>query len=170
MCPTDQSRRTLTYWEHDPNNDENRENWGRPFPGDSDDEDDDDGDYEDNGEDDDGVDDEEGKEGEEGEEEEWEEYEEQDKNGVVQKRRRRVYRGPRPPRDETYRDNGEEDDLSQADSNELVPESSDEGSTTSQKRKRDGEGSAQRGDKTQERQPKRPKVTGEQTAGEGEDA
>ncbi|KAF9869668.1 hypothetical protein CkaCkLH20_12855 [Colletotrichum karsti] len=175
FCPTQGSNRGTAYWFQDPNNDEMSDNFGLPFPGDSDDEeedeaenedeDEDDGDedYQDNGEEDDEDD-------EEAEEEVWEEYEETDEHGVIQRKKRRIWRGPGLPRDPTYQDNGEEDDLSQADPSELVPESDDEGNRSGGKRKRDDSGAAQTGDKTKQRPSKRPKVAEGQNEGEDEEA
>ncbi|KAI8175876.1 Protein piccolo [Colletotrichum sp. SAR 10_75] len=139
MCPTDGSKRTNLTWQHDPNHNDNKGNWRLPFPGDDDDGEDDEDEDEDgvnadadgnfiNDEEDDDED-----------EEYYEEVEDADGNKTIRRKTRGV-RSMGLPRDETWKDTGEEDDLSVADSSELVPEtaSGDEApSNTGDKRKRD---------------------------------
>ncbi|KAJ3953683.1 hypothetical protein N0V92_009845 [Colletotrichum tropicale] len=139
MCPTDGSKRTNLTWQHDPNHNDNKDNWRLPFPGDDDDGEDDEDEDEDgvnqdaegnfiNDEEDDGED-----------EEYYEEVDDADGNKTIRRKTRGV-RSMGLPRDETWKDTGEEDDLSVADSSELVPEtaSGDEApSNTGDKRKRD---------------------------------
>ncbi|KAI8288426.1 Protein piccolo [Colletotrichum sp. SAR11_240] len=143
MCPIDGSKRTNLTWQHDPNHNDNKDNWRLPFPGE-----DDDGDVdedEDEDEDEDGVnEDADGnfindEEDDDEDEEYYEEVEDADGNKTMRRKTRRV-RSMGLPRDETWKDTGEEDDLSVADSSELVPEtaSGDEApSNTGDKRKRD---------------------------------
>ncbi|KAI8214968.1 Protein piccolo [Colletotrichum sp. SAR 10_76] len=139
MCPTDGSKRTNLTWQHDPNHNDNKGNWRLPFPGDDEDDEDDEDEDEDgvnadadgnfiNDEEDDDED-----------EEYYEEVEDADGNKTIRRKTRGV-RSMGLPRDETWKDTGEEDDLSVADSSELVPEtaSGDEApSNTGDKRKRD---------------------------------
>ncbi|KAF4812213.1 Protein piccolo [Colletotrichum tropicale] len=139
MCPTDGSKRTNLTWQHDPNHNDNKDNWRLPFPGDDDDgEDDEDEDEDGVNQDADGnfINDEE----DDGEGEEYyEEVDDADGNETIRRKTRGV-RSMGLPRDETWKDTGEEDDLSVADSSELVPEtaSGDEApSNTGDKRKRD---------------------------------
>ncbi|KAF6811331.1 hypothetical protein CSOJ01_05760 [Colletotrichum sojae] len=137
MCPIDgNSTRSVQHWQHDPNNESNSEVWGLPFPPEEkgeegeDDDDDDDEESQSSGSESDG--------GEDGGD-----------DARRKRRRSKMYKGPSLPRDPTYRDNGEEDDLSQADPADLEPES--DTTSAGEKRKRDL-------DKTQERTPKRPKT------------
>ncbi|KAI8311930.1 Protein piccolo [Colletotrichum sp. SAR11_59] len=139
MCPIDGSKRTNLTWQHDPNHNDNKDNWRLPFPGE-----DDDGDV-DEDEDEDGVNEDadgnfiDDEEDDDEDEEYYEEVEDADGNKTMRRKTRRV-RSMGLPRDETWKDTGEEDDLSVADSSELVPEtaSGDEApSNTGDKRKRD---------------------------------
>ncbi|KAK2731350.1 hypothetical protein CKAH01_08998 [Colletotrichum kahawae] len=131
MSPTDGSKRTNLTWQHDPNHDDNKDNWRLPFPVDDDyngeADEDEDGNLINDEEDDD-------------EDEEYdEEIEDADGNKTIRRKTRRV-RSMGLPRDDTYKDMGEEDDLSVADSSELVPEtaSGDEApNNIGDKRKRD---------------------------------
>ncbi|KAF5519583.1 Protein piccolo [Colletotrichum aenigma] len=139
MCPTDGSKRTNLTWQHDPNHNDNKDNWRLPFPGDDDDgEDDEDEDEDGVNENADGnfINDEED---DDEDEEYYEEVEDADGNKTIRRKTRGV-RSMGLPRDETWKDTGEEDDLSVANSSDLVPEtaSGDEApSNTGDKRKRD---------------------------------
>ncbi|KAK1725494.1 uncharacterized protein BDZ83DRAFT_576484 [Colletotrichum acutatum] len=177
-------------WTRDPNHPKNAENWGlrfRPRTDDDSDESEDDGlrnyhpENEEPGDDDEKEEEDEGGEkkvdgggednGEEEEEEVEEEEEEEDNgeggSGNRAKQKRKPYRGSLTY-DPTYRDRGEEDDLSQTSDRELVSESGDDGAGTSggssgAKRKREtagpsGQGSKGSKDKTQERHRKKAKM------------
>ncbi|KAK1623930.1 hypothetical protein BDP81DRAFT_502132 [Colletotrichum phormii] len=178
-------------WIRDPNHPGNQENWGlryRPGNDDDSDESEDDGlrSYVPGNEEEEEDEDElntavnEHDEEDEGDEQRAEkdregnedDDEEQDNgeggSGNRTKQKRKPYRGSLT-HDPTYRDRGEEDDLSQASDTELVPESGDDGADASGgssggKRKREtGESSAQGSkggkDKTQERHRKKAKVS-----------
>lgn len=169
MCPIDgNSTRSVQHWQHDPNNESNSDVWGLPFPPEEEEDDDeededesgnegDDDEYDGNGNDDGGDG------GDEDDEESQPSGSESDggddggDDARRKRRRRKMYKGPALPRDPTYRDNGEEDDLSQADPEDLEPES--DTASAGEKRKRDL-------DKTQERTPKRPKTAQVQKEGE----
>ncbi|KAL2881203.1 hypothetical protein SGCOL_003494 [Colletotrichum sp. CLE4] len=181
-------------WIRDPNHPGNQENWGlryRPGNDDDSDESEDDGlrnyvpgnedEEEENDDDDDELnsavneDDEEDEGDEQRAERDREDNEDNGEElangeggfGNRTKQKRKPYRGSLA-HDPTYRDRGEEDDLSQASDTELVPESGDDGADASggssgEKRKREtGESSAQGSkggkDKTQERHRKKAKV------------
>ncbi|KAF6831472.1 hypothetical protein CPLU01_06757 [Colletotrichum plurivorum] len=168
MCPIDgNSTRSVQHWRHDPNNESNSEVWGLPFPPEEEEEyedgsgnEGDDDEYDDNGNDD-------GEGGDEDDEESQPSGSESDggedggDDARRKRRRSKMYKGPSLPRDPTYRDNGEEDDLSQADPADLEPES--DTTSAGEKRKRDL-------DKTQERTPKRPKTAQVQEGEEGNEA
>ncbi|KAK2055169.1 hypothetical protein LY76DRAFT_637968 [Colletotrichum caudatum] len=190
MCPTDaQWKRTYSKWAHDPNNENNQDVWGMPYRRRKDqyaeDSEEDDGDEaymqesEDEEEDEDeDMDEDVGEsEGEEGAEEEVEQEGQGGEDGSDdgaegnansrRGRKRKLFRGVHT-HDPTYRDRGDEDNLSEGDPSELVPESGEEGNGKAGpgggKRKHHATESASQAqadgkDKTQERERKKARVS-----------
>ncbi|KAK2023199.1 hypothetical protein LX32DRAFT_628510 [Colletotrichum zoysiae] len=188
MCPTDaQWKRTYSKWAHDPNNENNQDVWGMPYRRRKDryaeDSEEDDGDEaymqesEDEDEDEDMDEDVGESEGEEGAEEEGEQEGQGGEDGSDdgaegnannrRRRKRKLFRGVHT-HDPTYRDRGDEDNLSEGDPSELVPESGEEGNGKTGpgggKRKHHATESASQAqadekDKTQERERKKARVS-----------
>ncbi|KAK1500679.1 hypothetical protein CTAM01_06614 [Colletotrichum tamarilloi] len=169
-------------WTRDPNHPKNKDNWGlrfRPRNDDETDESEDDGlrnyhpENDEPGDDDEDEEEDEGVEkiadadGEDNDDDVEEDDDDDGGPGNRAKQKRKPYRGF-STHDPTYRDRGEEDDLSQTSDRELVPESGDDGAGTfggssGAKRKRgtgesSGQGNKGGKDKTQERHPKKAKV------------
>ncbi|KAI3550681.1 hypothetical protein CABS02_07480 [Colletotrichum abscissum] len=169
-------------WTRDPNHPKNKDNWGlrfRPRNDDETDESEDDGlrnyhpENDEPGDDDEDEEEDEGAEkiadadGEDNDDDVEEDDDDDGGPGNRAKQKRKPYRGF-STHDPTYRDRGEEDDLSQTSDRELVPESGDDGAGTfggssGAKRKRgtgesSGQGNKGGKDKTQERHPKKAKV------------
>ncbi|KAK1455915.1 hypothetical protein CMEL01_04675 [Colletotrichum melonis] len=169
-------------WTRDPNHPKNKENWGlrfRPRNDDETDESEDDGlrnyhpENDEPGDDDEDEEEDEGvgkiadADGEDNDDDVEEDDDDDGGPGNRAKQKRKPYRGF-STYDPTYRDRGEEDDLSQTSDRELVPESGDDGAGTfggssGAKRKRgtgesSGQGNKGGKDKTQERHPKKAKV------------
>ncbi|KAJ0306399.1 hypothetical protein COL516b_004858 [Colletotrichum fioriniae] len=162
-------------WTRDPNHPKNEENWGLRFrPRNEDDglrnyhpENDEAEDDDENEEEDEEVERRAGADGEDNDDEEEDDDDDQGGSGNRVKQKRKPYRGSLT-HDPTYRDRGEEDDLSQTSDRELVSESGDDGAgafggSSGAKRKREtgessGQGSKRGKAKTQERHTKKAKV------------
>ncbi|OLN96919.1 Reticulocyte-binding protein-like protein [Colletotrichum chlorophyti] len=172
ICPVDgRYKKNNVSWKDDPNNPSNKHNWMLPFESPDEDEGHDDTAEPEETDDDYRKDENTGSDA-DGEVEDDIDDQEGDRTGsdinASTKRKRQGYKGPNAESDPTYRDRGEEDELSQADPNELVPESPNEiNNLSGSKRKREDVVASTQASKNDGTSQERPQKKTKMTDGEG---